>query len=61
MLRNSAEKVYSPDCENVKSDKRLDFDPIPSKHMLEKMDFFFLPYNYKFNYSKHLKFNQNDG
>ncbi len=60
VLRKQAEMVYCSDGELVKSDKRLDFDPMPSKHMQEKIDFFYLPYNYKISCSKHLKYNKNE-
>lgn len=36
------------------------FDPLPSKEVMKKMDYFFIPYNFSFNFSQHMNFNDDN-
>ena len=34
--------------------QRLNFDPYPKKQIQNKIDFYYLPYNYEINTNKHM-------
>ena len=45
-----------------KTDKLLDYNPIPAEHVQKKIDFFFKPYNKRDNFlSKKIKYSDEYG